>query len=185
MASFKSFTLFITALILVNCSSSVDSSISNNGASTKIITLNNYNLTFNIPFGWNKVEDNYKKIFEVWLVSENNKSAIGLIPIHISNKELLGSEKDKLSIIESIVLNKKKTNADVELISNEMKNFNRDAIELRMSVDNDFQNSIIFGENDYYFECLAYFLEEYEPTDEEIELLLKDQAQFVTDCKLK
>ena len=73
----------------------------------------------------------------------------------------------------------------MELISDETKNFERDVIELRMMVDNNFQNSIIFGENENYFECLAYFLEGYEPTDEEIAQLLNDQAQFVTECKIK
>lgn len=182
----KHISFLMLLLLLVSCSSSVVTSVKNNSTKPpKVVVLENYNLSFNIPSGWNLIDDNYKKIFEVWLVSENNKSAIGIIPINITKNELFGSSEDKINLIKSVTLNKKKSNADVEIISDEMKYFGRDASEVRMLVNHTFQNSIIFGDNENFFECLAYFLEGYDPTEDEIDNLLADQADFVKECKIK
>lgn len=186
MTFVKYISFLLLIFILVNCSSSVETSVTNNNSNTtKVVELENYNLSFNIPAGWNRIKDNYKKIFEVWLVSENKKSAIGLIPIHISKNELFGSREDKLKLVKSVTLSKKKTNADIEIISDEMQYFGQNVSEVRMLVNNTFQNSIIFGQNENFFECLAYFLEGYDPTEDEIDNLLADQAEFVKGCKIK
>ena len=57
--------------------------------------------------------------------------------------------------------------------------------EITYMIDDYLQNSILFGENDTFYECLSYFSKEFNPSDEEIEKLFETQRLIVNELIIK
>jgi len=176
----------LLTLFLLGCSASTETSKTKqvNISPSKNLLSNNLQIT--IPPGWRVIKDNSDQLFEVWLINDQNSAAISFIPLYLSNIEL-DTMKDKLNIIAEISLNKRQAaSAEFELINKDSLEVNNlRIVELKYLLEKNIQNLLIFTDGSQYYECLAYFNNDYKPNDFEIENLLGTQQEIVTELKFK
>lgn len=183
--------LFISVffIIVISCSSTTettkaDESDINSDSSPKLITSDNINIQ--IPPDWKEIEDNNEPFFEIWLINKNENAVIAFIPINLSHDLNTSDERSEFDIIEQIILTKKQNSGlDFELIEEKLIEAQYENKSIRYLLDDKYQNSILFGNGTKYYECLAYFHQEYLPTEEEIEELFITQQEIVNNVIFK
>ncbi len=184
------FSAILSVLILSACSSS-DEFVKNEieiDLSETIINSDSDKLSVKSPNNWSSVNDNIEQLFDIWLVSPNNKAVIGFIPLSIDKNSKIDSDEGAIKLLSTISLESKKSNnADfLNETENQIKETDKYLFtQLFYEIDDKKINSIIFGKNSTYYECLAYFSKSYEPTDDEYEALLKLQSIVISSSTLK
>lgn len=185
---FNRFSILILLFILSffsACSSSSENVKSFSKTITKPSRISSNLISIDIPEGWRNIDDNYKKIFDIWLVNDEASAAIGFIPINTDSTFLVLSPKDKLEFIEKIVITKNKINSEEFKLINTKKNLeDRIKIEDRISLNGKTQNLIIFNKEEKYFESIAYFTKNYTPTDDEQSQLFKLQRKIISNLRI-
>ncbi len=175
------FTKIITILTLfiVGCSSSTNSVKNKDTVSpSKEIKINNLRIT--IPAGWREIEDNSDQLFQIWLVNDENNASIVFRNIHL-NELSDQTIEEKLNVIAQLILNKRKSFSDnFELLSRSAGKINNlDIFKLRYLLEDKIQNILIVTNGKEFYECLAYFKNDYQPTTKEIENLLDRQEKLM------
>lgn len=175
------------SFLWISCSSSTETT-----SQTKIPELTSepsfiqtQNLEVSIPFGWREIKDNHEQLFEIWLVSDNNKSAISFVPVLIDSSLIERPIEEQLTLIEKIIMNKRKSTADDFQLLNNNSTLLENKRSVTFEINGFVQNSILFGDGTTFYECLAYFDNGYEPTTTEIEELFATQEIIVAESVLK
>lgn len=175
-------------LIISACSSSKGTVKNDNLSISKIINSNtsSSNLIISIPSKWREIKDNYNQLFDVWLVNKKNNAVIAFIPINFSENLLELSNPEKMEIIEQIIINKKKSSLDdFEIVDQQKELTKYEKSTLKYRCDGNIHNSVIFGKGNNYYECVAYFKNDYTPSSVEIYGLIKTQNLIIDNSKLK
>ncbi|PID62544.1 MAG: hypothetical protein CR986_01295 [Ignavibacteriae bacterium] len=179
--------LVIFSLYFISCSSgeqSVKSSQKVNEPKTNISKLKS-KIDVQIPEGWYKIDDNYEKLFEFWLVNKEKTASIVFIPINFDSVKTLKNNTEILDFLTKLSLSGKKFTADnFEIISRTNNSLFPSYNEVKFILNNSLQNLIVFSKDKSYFECLAYFNEDYEPTNEEFERLITTQKKVLSKLKV-
>jgi hypothetical protein len=184
MNSVRYFLLLIFSIIIYACSSSVETTANKKVYPESSIKTNN--LIVNIPDGWREISDNDEKLFEIWLVNKENTAVICFIPITVNNQIEVKTETEKLDILEKILTTKRTVNADkfevIESTELDSDYLNR---QIKFSINNKIQNSILFGKDKYFYECLAYFDNTYFPSSNQLNTLFETQRVVVINSKIE
>jgi hypothetical protein len=173
-------------MLFIGCSSSTETTKTdetdlNTDSPPKLITSDNIKII--IPPDWKEIEDNNEQIFEIWLINKNENAVIAFIPINLSHKPESSEVQSDFNIIEQILITKKQNSGyDFELIEEKVISSEYQNKSFLYLLDDRNQNSILFGNGSKYYECLAYFHEEYLPTEEEIEELFNTQQEIVSNA---
>lgn len=182
-------TILILLLLFFGCSST--SEIPKNEDNLQTIDTSDKNITsskieLTIPYNWSEIKDNNNTTFEIWLVNNEENAVISFIPINLNKDLNLGDISSTLNIIEELLISKKKSSGkDFSIVEQESFSLRYPIKSLRYLIDDQLQNSIIFGENETFYECLAYFSKEYNPSDEEINDLFEKQIEIVNELVIK
>jgi hypothetical protein len=184
----KIISILISLFLISGCSSSIEIAKSNNKSNHKSITTHtaSSNLGITIPSGWREIKDNHEQLFDIWLVNDQNNAVICFIPIYLSDELIKKPFEEKLNIIEQIVINNKKSSGeDFQFVQekNEVTKYQMKSIKFEF--EDDIKNSILFGSKNNFYECLAYFKNDYNPTHTEIERLIKIQEKIVGNSSFK
>ena len=187
MTLYYNIAFLLISLFFFGCSSTSEITKNNDKLETidtsdKSITTNKIELT--VPYNWTEIKDNNNSIFEIWLINNEANAVISFIPINL-NKELnLGDVSAKLNIIEELLISKKKSSGeDFSIIEQESFSSRYQMKTLKYLIDDQLQNSILFGE--IFYECLSYFSKDYNPSEEEIDNLFEKQRQIVDELIIK
>lgn len=173
----------LVASLFISCSSSTETSKKGetnaiDDSSPKLITSDNINIK--IPPNWREIADNNEPIFEIWLINKFENAVISFIPINLTHNLVSSDEQSELEIIKQIILTKKQNSGfDFELIEEKVIESEYENKSIKYLVDDKYHNSILFGNGTKYYECLAYFHEDYLPSEEEIEKLFTTQQEIV------
>ncbi|MBK7104531.1 MAG: hypothetical protein IPH62_04545 [Ignavibacteriae bacterium] len=178
--------LFIILIIIISACSSSDEITKieiPDELDENIAVSQSKNLLVNIPIQWKNISDNSETIFDIWLVSPENNAVIGFIPLTI-NEEI--DEEDKIELLSKFNLENIKTNgADFDSENNytliEIDDFLTSQISYK--IDEKSYNSVIFGKDNVYYKSLAYFGNDYKPTENEIEELIELQELVISSAK--
>jgi len=187
MKYLRLFIYVILFFLLNDCSSSTESTSQDSNAGTSpLILIKSSNLEINTPSGWKEINDNHDKLFDIWLVDDEANASIGFIPININDDIDLLNQNEILDFLEKIVITVKNNLAEL-LDANDEQIFDLKykVKQIRLVVDDKIQNVIIFGEGDNYFESIAYFHKEYNPTESEIKALIRTQHNIIKHSKIK
>ena len=180
---------FLLFLFIVGCSSTSETSINDikflsSSSTPKNITSTNIEIT--IPYNWIEIKDNNNSIFEIWLINNKANAVIAFIPINLNTELNLDDLSTKLTTIEEMLIFKKKNSGHAfSIIEEEFLSSNYQMRSIKYLIDDELQNSIIFGNNERFYECLTYFSKEYKPSNEDIEELFETQKQIVDDVIFK
>ena len=156
MISYKSFGLILFIIGLIGCGTSTEQFEKIETIDYRSDSVGSANLSLTIPSGWKEIDDNKEKIFDIWLVNEENNASICFIPIHLDKRFNEKSDADKHSFVVDLLLNKKRSTAsDFEVVFKQ-ENFRNNITTIRYITDGNLQNSIIFGKGELFYECLAY-----------------------------
>ncbi|MCB0731122.1 MAG: hypothetical protein KDC88_08820 [Ignavibacteriae bacterium] len=184
----KKIEIFLLLFILIfsfGCSSSSETT-QNNTQTSEISYITTNNLKVTIPSGWKEIKDNYEQIYELWLVNDNSNASISFIPIILNSELMEKSETEKIELIKKIITTKRQNTADeFELLSEQNMDSKYYMKSLQFIINNSIQNSIIFGDGKKYYECLAYFNKNYQPSDSEIEELFSIQNTVVQSSTIE
>jgi len=184
--------ILISIVIFTACSSSeeitkkeITSEVSEN-----TIVSQTGKLSVKLPSGWINTLDNTETVFDIWLVSPANNAVIGFTPLSINNKvEDIDNDEDAIKLLTKFARESKKNrdaeflNEDEEIIISEINGFM--ATNLKYEIDGKFFNSIIFGKDKVYYECLSYFSNKYEAEEDEYEKLFSLQKLVIESARLK
>jgi len=177
----------IFVYIHFGCSSTRETTKSDNQVLTNTPKLtSSINLEITIPTGWREIEDNHNQIFEIWLVNGNNNATICFIPIHIDPRLGEKSYEGNFNLVEQIIINEKKSSGyNFEILDRKVEGNNHLRRSIKYKIDGTLQNSIIFGNGDVYYECLAYFNNNYKASNFEIEQIFEIQENIVQGSIIK
>lgn len=73
----------------------------------------------------------------------------------------------------------------MKLLKKKSEETNHQIKSIKFGIDDSIQNSVLFGNENYFYECLAYFKKEYRPDLSETELLIEIQEQIVIGSSIK
>jgi hypothetical protein len=180
--------LCISALpfIFSHCSSSEETTkISSSTHESPAKSVSTSALEIIAPSGWREIEDNSNKLFDIWLVNDLDNSVISFSTINLNGIIQQSTHEEKMELIEKIIIGKKKYSTNVEIIDQDTRFLNDNAKQIRLMLNDNFQNVIIFGDGKNYFESLAYFKENYNPSNQEIDDLVMNQYNIIETCKIK
>jgi len=156
--------------------------------SKKYYSSDNSNLSIKIPLGWHGINDNNKKLFDVWLVSPDKNSSIVFLPLTLEINNEFKSIEDSLNFFYRLMkMQKEKKNDNFELVS-ETETIAKKNIfmkEYRFKINGNEKQSIIFGKNNIFYECLAFYNDTYTPTRKELDNLFYIQSSIITETKIK
>lgn len=187
----NSLYLFFSILLIFSaCSSSKDTTKEEGdkfpSEETAISPINK--LEVNIPLGWKLISDNNDQLFDIWLLNVDKNSSITFIPLSLSKNFELNSSEENLNLLFELIKNQKKisNNNLVLLEENELyKAGNALCLSFQYSIDDNLFNSIIFYLDNKYYECLAYFDSNYEPSYSEFESLIETQNFIILNSIIK
>jgi hypothetical protein len=184
----KIISILISLFIISGCSSSTEIAKNYNKSKHKAITTHtaSSNLGITIPSGWREIKDNHEQLFDIWLVNDQNNAVICFIPIYLSDDLKNKPFEENLKIIEQIVIiNKQSNGEDFQIVQEKKEVTNYQIKSIKFKFEDDIKNSIIFGSENKFYECLAYFKNNYNPSPIEIERLIKIQEKIVKDSSFK
>lgn len=101
----------------------------------------------NVPENWKNISDNVETIFDIWLISSDDKTVIGFIPLNIDSNI---DEDDKLKLLSKFELEALKSkNADIntEDIFTLIEIDGITAAPLTYEIDGKKFNLIVFGKD--------------------------------------
>jgi len=183
--------IFLTIILLVfsNCTSSKKTIVEKDfSLSTLYHKTDKENLYYKLPAGWSEIKDNHEQLFDLWLVSPNNKSTITFIPIHTKNNLTKATGFDLLQTLMK-TKNKIKESSlkNFSPISkfDKFENNNIQFISMKYLDDGNIKRSVILGKDKSIYECIAYFESSYEPTDDEIAILFEVQQLVLLSLQMK
>ena len=190
MKLFNFSLILIVALTLLGCSSSTETakvSETTNVSDTSPKLISSNNIKIKIPPDWKEIADNHEQLFEIWLINKLENAVIAFIPINLINYTLdTTSEQSEFETIIHIILTKKQNSGlDFEMIDEKIIPSEFENKSIKYLLDEQYQNSILFGYGSKYYECLAYFHEEYLPTEDEIEELFATQQEIIKNVVFK
>lgn len=173
-------------VIIAGCSSSAESTNTKKVTPPSTAFYSSNKLNFELPKGWREIKDNHEQLFDIWLVNDSNNAVIGFIPIHLNENINLNSIDEKLDLIEKIIREKRiSETSEFEIIEEKRIVSNYPIRMLKFKIENITQNSLLFGNDTNFYECLAYFKKGYEPTWIEFEDLLNVQMKTVSESSIK
>lgn len=181
----KPLILLLSGILIVACASSTQTKSENQSPGFERKVENTSNLEITIPAGWRKIQDNKEKLFELWLVNSDKNASISFIPIHIDSSLNGMSLAEKLNFAVDMTLKERQAgNEGFELIAkSEMTDMQ--GFRLLYKIGNQQQSSIIFGNENRLYECLAYFSEYVNFSEEEINNLFETQEYIVSNSEIK
>jgi len=153
-----------------------------------VINSQSKNLSVKSPQNWSSVEDNFETIFDIWLVSPNNKAVISFTPLSINNNSRIDSDEEAIKLLSKISLERKKSSNSDFKSETEIQYEETDKFlfsQLYYEIEDKQFKSVIFGKNNTYYECLAYFSKSYTPTEDEYEALFKLQTLIISTANFK
>ena len=183
--------LVIVFLFLINmfgCSSAKNTIKKNDNVT---LTKNYYNsesshLLIKIPSGWNKIKDNSEKLFDFWIVSPQKKSSIVFIPITIENK--LNNKEDVINFLNESNKKIKRSSKDNFVLLEEIKLQKVNNLFVKGFIYKEGANikrTIVLGNGKRFYESLAYFNKNYNPTNDEVKNLFKLQNLVLSTVEIK
>lgn len=190
MKFFNYFPIIILAIIFSGCSSSTETVkvtettvVSDN--SPKLIS--SHDIKIKIPPEWKEISDNHEQLFEIWLINKFENAVISFIPINLINHSSeSSSDLSEFETIVQIILTKKMNSGlDFEMINEKTIPSEFENKSIKYLLDDQYQNTILFGSGSKYYECLAYFHEDYLPTENEIEELFATQQEVIKNVVFK
>ena len=181
-------TIIILSLFLISgCSSSSESTNNStypNSKSTTTLAASS-NLAITIPEGWREIKDNHNQLFDIWLVNNQNNAVICFIPIYLSDDLTKKTFEEKFKMIKQIVINNKKSiTKDFQIVEDKNEVANYQMISIKVEIEDVIQNSILFGSENNFYECLAYYKNGFNPNSSEIELLIDIQEKIVAESSI-
>ena len=178
--------LLIFLLLLLSCSSSKETSDLKVDVKPSPSVIISDNLKITIPNYWREIDDNHNRLFEIWLVRDDTNAVISFIPVNLSENFNAGNKNEELSLIEKIIFAKKESgNLNFKLVEKGTLPSKYSNISISYYLGDQFQSSIIFGENNVFYECLMYFNDKYAPEASEIEEMLQLQKSIVLESIIK
>lgn len=178
--------LFIFNFI-IGCSSSTETT--SDVKSVRTINVSDEiarNITVIIPNGWREIKDNADQLFEIWLVNKENNAVICFIPVNFSEGLEIPTNDKRLEIIENILITRRKgTGNDFQIIEQRMLDDKYLIKSTKFSINKHLQNSMVFGNGTYYYESLAYYGKNLEPTNSEITNLIELQEEVILGIEFK
>ena len=146
------------------------------------------NLYYKLPSGWSEIKDNYEQLFDLWLVGGKGKSTITFIPIQFENDLIEDNTFEQLRILLNVETNIKKTSLQNYAILEKPKEFGNNNIKfisMKYLDDGDTKRSVIFGKSNSFYECIAYFENDYAPTEVELNSLFDIQQRVLHSVQMK
>lgn len=187
---FPSIILGFVFLVLINSCSTTKRTIE----SKKIMLSKNYyksedsHLLIKVPSGWNKIRDNSEKLFDFWLVSPNKNSTIVFVPIALDDKNNLPNNRITLEFLSKTTLQLKQSSKKKFLLLNNIQTYKSNNLWLngfRYKLDNNERKSILFGRDNKFYECIAYFNKSYSPNKNELNHLFEIQSLVLSTVQIK
>ena len=183
----KKYFLLLLLIIISACSSSEETLKVEIPSDLDTYSVNSHLRKFsvNIPENWKNISDNVETIFDIWLISSDDKTVIGFIPLNVDNNV---EEDDKLKLLSKFELEALKSkNADIntEDIFSLIDIEGITASPLMYEIDGKKFNLIVFGKDNVYYKSLAYFGNGYKPTDDEMEDLIDLQELVISSAKFR
>lgn len=176
----------LAIFIFIGCSSSKETTKEITSENKTMSKVTSKNLLLKIPDNWREINDNYNPLFEIWLINNDKNSVIGFIPIHFSDEIENYNVEEKIDMIEKLIIAKKKNVSDkLEILKKNSIIFKYPNKSFSYNIDNQFQSSIIFGNGNVFYECIAYFDKSYAPELEEIDNLINIQYKLVSESRIK
>jgi len=179
------FSLILISL-LASCSSSVETTKLDipSELSNKIVISQSGKISIHIPVNWRNILDNNETVFDIWLVSSENNAMIGFIPLTI-DQDL--DNDDAVNLLTKFSLESKKVQStefefENETPIKEIGDFSSKGLKYKFG-DKKY-SSIIFGKDDIYYECLAYFGTDYNATEDEFDKLVNLQGLVIYSAVL-
>lgn len=181
----KKYFLIILLIAAAACSSSDETTkveIPSDLEDNSVIS-DSKSFSVNIPENWKNVTDNVETLFDIWLLSSDDKAVIGFIPVNV-NKNI--DEVDKIKLLAKFELEALKSK-EAEIDNNETFSLiNIDGIlasPLTYQINGKNYNLIIFGKNNIYYKSIAYFSNSYKPTEDEMKDLIELQKLVISSAK--
>ncbi len=146
------------------------------------------NLFYKLPNGWREIEDNDNQLFELWLINKNNNSTITFLPIHLDSAFTKNSVKENLRLLNITQKKiKQSTLKDFKILTkfDEFSNNEINFISMKYLDDGKLKQSVIFGKNNSFYECSAYYKDSLAPTDIEINKLFEIQEMVLFSLQMK
>jgi len=185
-------TLIFFAILLftlVGCSSSQSTTEKRDvSLSTLYHKTEKANLFYKLPKGWTEIKDNYEQLFELWLVGPKNNSTITFVPIQFENDLNEMNSSNQLQKLLNVKTNIKKASLKNFIVVEKLKEFENNNIKFGSMeyLDNsNAKRSVIFGKGNSYFECIAYFENDYKPTKIELKNLFDIQQLVLLSIQMK
>jgi hypothetical protein len=181
-------TGIILLVSLVGCSSSKKTIKKNITLSGNYYESVNSDLLIKIPSGWNEIKDNSEKLFDFWLVSPDRNSAIVFVPVYFNSKDKLLNDRITLEFLSETTKKLKQNTNQNFYILNDIPTYKINSFWFNgfmYKIDSNERKSVLFGSNNKFYECIAYFNEEYNPTKNELENLFKVQKLVLSTVQIK
>ena len=183
--------IFVFILLIISaCSSSKETTKEENdnlfSEETVVSPINK--LEINLPLGWKLISDNYEQLFDIWLVNNEKNSSIVFIPLSLSKNFNANTTEEALNNLFEFSKTQKKITGSNFLLLNEVEFFELGKGKCRsFQYNNDDRvfNSIIFAIDNIYYECLAYFDSNYEPSSSEFSKLIELQNSIISTAVIK
>ena len=189
------FFIFIVSIsflfIYVSCSSSTEST---KRKTTKILLSNKYyeseisDLLVKVPTNWTEVKDNTNHIIDFWLVSPQKNSAIIFIPITLDKENKSTSIEKNLDFLLKTEYQLKQNAINNFSLLNKIQTFQLNKLwfnGFRYKVNGNEKRLILFGNENKYFECIAYFDNNYKSTEEELKYLFNIQKLVLSTVRIR
>lgn len=181
--------LALVLFISTSCSSSKSTTEEKDiSLSTLYHKTEKANLYYKLPSGWSEIKDNYEQLFELWLVGAKGKSTIIFIPIQFENDLIEDNTFEQLRVLLNIETNIKKASLQNHAILDKPQEFENNDIKfisMKYIDDGDTKRSVIFGKSNSFYECIAYFENDYEPTEDELNSLFDVQQRVLHSVQMK
>lgn len=186
----SNFFFVFLLIIIFACSSSKETTREENDSlfseETVVSPINK--LEINLPLGWRLISDNYEQLFDIWLVDKEKNSSIVFIPLTLSKNLNVTTTEEALNTLFEFSKTQKKISGSNFLLLNEFEIYELGKSKCRSfqyNNDNRVFNSIIFVIDNKYYECLAYFDSNYEPSSSEFSNLIELQNSIISTAVIK
>lgn len=173
--------IIISALIFSQCTSRYSQKDIDKILSTERVSAKTSPISFLMPQGWRLIDANDSTFIDLWLINDDYKSSLSLIPLH--------SEKNKQNLSEWISISKltnkmKFKNEGIEIVDNgndEINGINTSSYYFKNN--NSLQSITVFKFNGKYYELTALDKSPNYDETSQIKYLSKIQSALISSVK--
>ena len=183
--------LFNFLLIYIGCTSSTELTKRKTHEiilSNKYYNSENSDLLIKIPANWTEVKDNTNRLIDFWLVSPKKNSAIIFVPITFDKENKSTSIKENLQFLLKTEYQLKQNTINSFVLLNKIQTFHLNNLwfsGFRYKVNGNEKRLILFGNGNKYFECIAYYDNNYKPTKDELKYLFNTQNLVLSTVRIR